>query len=186
MNNPYLEHQLDRLEAAGRQAQADFGGLSPTQLNWKPSADRWSVGQCLDHLIVTNEAYFSEFSAVAEGRKQPSFWERLPWWPAFVGRMLVRGNAEGATSRFKNPAVFNPAQSDLPADIVGRFRAHNEALKTHLLATDAVNHRDVIITSPAGPYAVYSLQDAVTIIVLHEFRHLAQARRVVETEGFPR
>jgi hypothetical protein len=31
--------------------------LTLDQLNWKPVPGQWSVGQCLEHLAVTNEIY---------------------------------------------------------------------------------------------------------------------------------
>ena len=34
--------------------RASFGGLSAAQLNWKPSAERWSIAQCFDHLLAVN------------------------------------------------------------------------------------------------------------------------------------
>lgn len=45
-------------------AQARFGGLSEGQLNWKPDSERWSIAQCLHHLITTNAAYFPVFEQV--------------------------------------------------------------------------------------------------------------------------
>jgi hypothetical protein len=37
-------------------ARAVTSGLTETQLNWQPSAEQWSIAQCLDHLTVaTNE-----------------------------------------------------------------------------------------------------------------------------------
>jgi len=32
-----------------------FGSLSDEQLNWKPRPDSWSVAQCMDHLIKSND-----------------------------------------------------------------------------------------------------------------------------------
>ena len=43
--------------------------LSEQQLNWKPSPDKWSIAQCLDHLAVTSSEFDSLFTdAVARGR----------------------------------------------------------------------------------------------------------------------
>jgi uncharacterized damage-inducible protein DinB len=42
----------------------DFGkfkSLSEDQINWKLSAESWSIAECVDHLIVTNKLYFNEF-----------------------------------------------------------------------------------------------------------------------------
>ena len=48
---------LAALDAADRRAQALAGSLTAAQLNWRADAASWSIGQCLDHLRVTNEVY---------------------------------------------------------------------------------------------------------------------------------
>ena len=53
---------------------AGFGDLTAQQLNWKPSADQWSVGQCFDHLVTANEAFFPIFEKVPGGEKKNTFW----------------------------------------------------------------------------------------------------------------
>jgi len=41
-------------------------------------------------------------------------------------------------------------------------------------------------SSPVSRIITYSLLDAYTIIVVHEKRHFLQARRVLDSSGFPR
>ena len=36
-----------------------FGQLSADQLNWKPSKEEWSIGQCFDHLIISNRPFLT-------------------------------------------------------------------------------------------------------------------------------
>jgi hypothetical protein len=31
-------------------------------LNWKPGAGIWSVGECINHLVATNELYYKKMS----------------------------------------------------------------------------------------------------------------------------
>src|SRR5690349_5261990 len=44
-----------------------FGEFTAQQLNWKPTADRWSVAQCFDHLVTANAAYLPIFEQVLSG-----------------------------------------------------------------------------------------------------------------------
>jgi hypothetical protein len=44
----------------------------------------------------------------------------------------------------------------------------------------------ITVTSPVLRVITYSLMDGYRIIVAHERNHVAQARRVTETHGFPR
>ena len=49
---------LADIHAIALDAEKLFGSLSAEQLNWKPAPDRWSVAQCLEHLINTNLLHF--------------------------------------------------------------------------------------------------------------------------------
>jgi uncharacterized damage-inducible protein DinB len=54
------------LSANDQTAQALAARLTEEQLNWQPAAGSWSVGQCLEHLCRTNEAYPQFCRALAE------------------------------------------------------------------------------------------------------------------------
>src|SRR5260370_15470558 len=43
---------ISELDTADQRAKELAKGLTPLQVNWKPSQDAWSVGQCLEHLRV--------------------------------------------------------------------------------------------------------------------------------------
>jgi hypothetical protein len=43
---------IPAVEQFTREVEAQLGGLSAGQLNWKPNPEEWSLGQCLNHLIV--------------------------------------------------------------------------------------------------------------------------------------
>ena len=42
----------------------DFGELNEEQLNQKPSPDKWSIGECIDHLIVSHNQYRNNIRTV--------------------------------------------------------------------------------------------------------------------------
>jgi hypothetical protein len=185
MNNSYLEESLYELGLITKKVQAEFGRLSAEQLNWKPAADSWSIAQCLDHLMVTNQQYFPVYEAIKHGRKKTSFWERLPFFPGMWGRLIRQGTDPTSVKKLKAPAKFRPATSHLPATIVTDFTRHQHELIKLLSATDATHHNKVIVTSPINPIITYSLKDCVVICGLHEERHFMQARRVLHQQNFP-
>jgi hypothetical protein len=53
-------------------------------------------------------------------------------------------------------------------------------------STSDLDLEKIIVTSPAASFIAYSLMDAYRIIVVHEKRHLQQAKRVAEESGFPK
>ncbi|MEJ7700169.1 MAG: DinB family protein [Pyrinomonadaceae bacterium] len=68
--NDQLNDLTGELEEISQNAQKTFGNLSAEQINWRPSADGWSVGQCFEHLIKTNELFYAELDKIAERHKK--------------------------------------------------------------------------------------------------------------------
>ncbi|MCB0586773.1 MAG: DinB family protein [Phaeodactylibacter sp.] len=186
MANTYLNTIIERIARVSQEAQNAFGGLSANQLNWKPGEKQWSVGQCLEHLIVSNRTYFPQLKALGDDTRTPTFWERMPLLPGLWGKLLLKSITPEPRQKMASPTAFRPVLSQAPADIVGQFTAHNQELVKHLRNTRGLNHRHTIITSPANRIIVYSLYDAVNILANHEERHLLQAKRVMEMEAFPK
>ena len=186
-----MNEQLDKLiRDAGtiaEDARSTFGKLSPTQLNWKPSAERWSIAQCFDHLITTNKGYFPIIESVRTGTKQTTFWERLPVLPGLAGRLLIKTLDPASTRKIKAPKRFAPAQSNISAGIIDDFAAQQEKVIEGMQATKHLDLEKIVITSPAVSSGVvtYSLMDAYRIIVVHELRHFQQAQRVAAEPAFP-
>src|ERR1044071_8754604 len=141
------------LERVGHEAREVFGPPSPTQLNWKPSAEQWSVGQCFDHLIVTNSCFFPDMRKVAAGKYKSSLWGRVSPLSGFFGRFILKALAPEKGRKTRAPRVFEPTQSDVAADVIGRFAAHQDALVNHMRATAGADLRGLNATSPVSAVA---------------------------------
>ena len=168
----------------GVDAKSTFGHLSPTQLNWKPSAERWSVGQCFDHLITSNKGYLPVIEDVLKGRKR-SFLESMPFLPGLAGKLLIKSLDPATTRKIKAPKRFEPAQSDINPSIINDFAAQLNQIAEKMKSTEQLDLEKIVITSPAVSAVTYSLMDAYRIIVVHAHRHFQQAKRVTEENTFP-
>jgi DinB superfamily len=177
--------QLAR-EAAdlGRRAEQQFGALTARQLNWRPSPDEWSVGQCLDHLIVATTTYFPQLREIQAGTKRATFWERVPLLPSLFGPWLIRLLSPERSAKVRAPAVFRPTECLIDPQIVPTFAATQQEL-VRFMAGTAPRDLDRIVTSPASRFVTYDLLDAYRIIVVHGQLHLQQAQRVTEQAAFP-
>ena len=169
------------------QVKAEFGRLRTDQLNWKPSPDKWSVGQCIDHLIVSNGEYFPIFDRVLRSPKTTStIWESLPGLPRLWGQMLIKSVSPDGIRKQKAPKIFTPTASAVDPGIITRFIDQQERVVNYLNTITAVDADKIIITSPVARVITYSLLDACRVIVAHEQRHLLQAKRVTQLPGFPK
>lgn len=183
--NPYLDHVLEQARATRDRAVREFGGLDGSALNWKPSPDRWSIAQCLHHLIVSNERYCPTFAAIADGSRRTTLAERIPILPRLWGPLVRRSMTPGNQVRVKTTADLQPSASDLSERVVEDFRTNVDEHLERIEALRHVDHRGEIVTSPFLGFVCYSLQDAIVISIVHLERHRLQAQRVMEHDGFP-
>jgi hypothetical protein len=180
-----IQSLVSQADAIAVDARRVFGDLSKEQLNWKPSAERWSVAQCFDHLITTNGGYLPIVDDVLKGQKKSSVWQKLPFLPSLWGKMLIKSLDPAQTRKMKAPKKFQPAQSDVSGSIINDFVAQQEKIIEKIKASANLDLERIVITSPAASFVTYSLMDAYRIIVVHERRHFQQAQRVTQESGFP-
>lgn len=173
------------LEAIARDAQATFGSLDERQLNWRPDASRWSVAQCLEHLLNANREMFQSLDAALDPVRRRTIWQRVPILPGLFGRILIRSQAPAVTRKFKAPAKAQPASSAIDQRIVERFVAHQREAAERVRALEGRDAERIIMVSPFAALITYSAVDGCRLLVSHERRHVEQARRVISEPGFP-
>jgi DinB family protein len=181
-----LDTVIQDAKQIAEDVRASFGGLSTAQLNWKPSSERWSIAQCFDHLITSNKGYLPIMASVRGGKKQNTFWERLPVLPGLAGKLLLKSLDPASARKLKAPKNFQPAQSDISELIIDDFVAQQEQIVEGMKSTSHLDLEKIVITSPALSFVAYSLMDAYRVIVTHEKRHFQQAQRVAAQSGFPK
>ena len=181
-----VDTAITDLAQVAADARDAFGSSTPEQLNWKPGEKSWSVAQCIDHLITTHSLYFPLFERLAAGAERQTFWERYSPFSGFFGRFLIKGLDPKNLKKMKTTGKAQPSASEIGGDIIDRFCKHQEQI------IDAINKlpgnldaTKQIITSPLLGAITYSLADALTFVPMHCRRHFDQAKRAMETNGFP-
>lgn len=166
-------------------ARESFGSLSGEQLNWKPAENSWSIAQCLDHIIKTNLSFYPEFDRLASGNRKNSFWENWSPFTGWGGRFLV--NAVMVDSKkAKAPSKSIVPPSEIEGDIVNRFVDHIAEVNGKVEACAEADRQKTVVTSPFLAVFTYKLDDAFTVLIEHSKRHIRQAKRVMEADGFPK
>ena len=184
--NQELSRLIDDLHAVATDAGSSFGQLTTQQLNWKPSPDEWSVAQCLDHLIASNKGFIPIIQEIKRGEYKHSLKERVPVLPRFFGSLVLNAVKPETQRKLKATKPFQPSSSEFGGDIVSQFQAQQKQIAEHMRSTETLDLRKIIITSPVASFVTYSLFDGYRIIVAHDQRHVAQAKRVMARAGFPK
>jgi hypothetical protein len=175
---------VSELKKCADDASETFGALTAEQLNWKPGEKSWSIAQCLDHLILTNQQFYPEFDKLSGGVRRNTFWQSYSPFTGFFGRFLIKAVTEDS-KKAKAPSKSIVPPSDLPADIVDRFEKNIAEVSEKVAACAGADRAKVVVTSPFLAVMTYRLDDAYTVLVEHTKRHIRQAKRVMQSDGFP-
>lgn len=187
MKNPYfINDKLKRGDQAKEKVSKEFSNLTREQLNWKPSAESWSIAECLEHLIIADSCYFEDLQAIGNGTYQMTFWKKYSPLSGLLGKALKDQMKEQVTKKMSTHQKLKPASSVYELDLLDTYL---DNLNDFIDLVAKCHHADLdksIINSPTITWITYSLRDALEFLFEHEHRHIHQAIRVKENEGFPR
>lgn len=183
-------HFLQTVDAEAKknseQAANLAGKLSETQLSWTSAPDRWSVAQCLDHLAATSKAFEPYLTAaISRGRDKWPVPSPIPYRPSLVGGWLIKQVVPEATRKVPSPKVFRPSRSPVIENVLEKFLRQQDEFLRFVREAEGLDYNKTRLRSPVTPIMRYSLADAFVVTVVHGWRHLAQAQRMIETPGFP-
>ena len=179
-----IHNIIAELKKTADDADETFGALTGDQLNWKPGEKSWSIGQCLDHLILTNRQFYPEFDKLAAGERRNTFWQNYSPFTGFFGRFLVKAVSEDS-KKAKAPSKSIVPPSDIDSDIVEQFTRSIAEVSEKVAACAGADREKTVVTSPFLAVMTYKLEDAYTVLVEHTKRHIRQAKRVMQADGFP-
>jgi hypothetical protein len=183
--NEGLSELIAGLDEIAEEAKAAFGDLNSEQLNWKSNPDSWSIAQCFEHLIITNELEFPAIrDALGPGYRNP-FWSKMPFLSNIFGKGMIYLFGPKTHLKVRAPKTFRPSQSQINKEIIGDFIKHQQKAAELFQNSKDLDIKKTNIVSPISSFLTYSLFDAYTVLIGHEKRHLLQAERVIKTQGFP-
>lgn len=172
------------MERVSAEVRSDLDSLSTDQLNWRPGPKQWSIGECLEHLITTNDLYSAIAESVLATQHRRPFLSRFPGYAGMCGRLLIRAVSPNSR-KVKTLSVFFPGRSSVDADEIDRFEESQRRLIDWIRKSEPLDLEGTFIASPPTALIVYSLMDGWRLVATHELRHLEQARRVCDAPGFP-
>lgn len=179
-----MKEIISELQTIAEKTKSTFGNLSTEQLNWKPNPKSWSVGQCFEHLIITNNLYFPAIQKVIDGNHRNNFFSKIPFSTNLIGALMKNSLKPEQARKMKTFKIFEPAMSDVSETIFNDFAENNRKLIAMIEACKDLEVHQIKIPEPLSPALNLRLNDAFEILVLHEQRHFLQAERVMQMESF--
>lgn len=185
-SSDFLQTIVAEAEKNSEEARRLVAGLSEEQLSWTSAPETWSIAQCLDHLAVTSERFNSYFTeALNRGREKWPTTSTISYRPSLVGGWLIKQVVPQTTRKVSAPKVFRPSQFQAVPGAFKKFLKQQAEFINYVREAEGLDYNKTRLRSPVTPLMRYSLADAFVVTVVHGWRHLAQARRMRGTPGFP-
>lgn len=152
-----------------------FGTLSSDQIQKKMNSGTWSVAENIEHVIKVNSTYVPVFNSIQNGTYSRPFMSRLPLATKKFGAMILKAVSRNREKKMKTFPIWEPTQSRFENPLSQLLENH-QTLASLVLNIGKIGKNGTVIASPASSIIVYSFEDALSIIIEHELRHLEQAK----------
>jgi len=182
-----FENYLSEVEKEARRVEElvkELPELNNAQLNWRPSENSWSAGECFRHLIIINQYYVDHFKKTAGGPDK-KLNEHGEFKKTLGGRFVLHGVNPNQKFKAKTKERFNPIHSSIPSNIIDNFLEQHKLIQSLAVRFRGIDLNKIKIASPFTKLIKYNIGDAFMIVMLHDQRHILQAKRVVENPDFP-
>ena len=181
-----IESTLADTRSATSQWLALVQGLSPTEANWRPAPDRWSIAQCMDHLNLTTGLLIAPLNAAVITARSRGILESGPFRYGFIARWFLKSLAPRGSRPVPAPKLYRPASSHLECTaVVSRFQEVQQSFIAAVESADGLDLARIRIASPALALLQLPLGIWLLSAASHMLRHLNQAQGVRSHGQFP-
>ena len=170
-----LVKDLERSRIVLLDAIADV--KTDAQWNYKPGPDRWSVGECVAHIIAAEQYFRDNIAAALKTPALPAAQQST------AGDAVIAKMVRDRTTKFQAPAAIEPTGKVVPkAQAIKDFEAARARSLQYVRTTP-----DPLREHGAGtPPNITTAYQLVLMMSGHTERHTAQLLEVKASAGYPR
>lgn len=152
-------------------------------LNQKPSADRWSALECIEHLNRYNLFYLDEIER-ALSRIDSAFKDEDVKY-SWLGKKFIRMMDPSNVKQHKTLKHMNPVNSVLSKDTVEVFLAGQDRLAGLLQKAHSKNINAGKVRVEFLRLLKLTLPECIEFLVVHQQRHIKQVRATLTVSSSP-
>lgn len=173
---PWFVRVFSELSSADTRAVAVASGLTAQELNWKSHPGEWSIGQCIDHLLVSNTVYCPAIAEALVGHQPGRVEEITPGW---FGRWFIESYIEssGRKKPHHAPKKITPV-SQVDPSVLDRFLDSNQGARELVQRAASYDVNRIRFRNPFVPLIHFTVGTGFEILWKHQMRHLLQAERI--------
>lgn len=161
-----------------------ISGITDEQWAFKQNPDRWSVGECVEHIARTEKAILDGIVYYLGLPPNPSWHDETKGKLDFVRQTVLTRNPGGAGSPFKAGYEVGPTEHwDRGRGIREFYKSHGELRA--LVETMPREIKNRTFANPFPQIGMLNVHDWLTLAALHVMRHTKQIVEVQEDAGYP-
>jgi hypothetical protein len=145
----------------------------------RPGAATWSASECVQHLVITVDAFLPRIDAALAQATPRSGGMDAPFRQSPIGRLFVRFLEPPYRLRAKTGGPFVPETSRPPEIDLAEFTARHAQLHARLDGAAAYALDRLTLRSPFFERLRYTLYTTFLLIPAHERRHIWQAEQAL-------
>ena len=180
-----IEQLIRELGDGSSRAEALRVSRPAAELLHRPSEQRWSAAECIEHLNLSNRAYLPRIEEALATLRQKNLQGGGPFRLEWNARLLKYWLEPPSRLRLPTSAPFRPVEVKDSAASFAEFIALNSQLAERLETARGFDLSAAKITSPFAANMKYSVYSAFVLIAAHNRRHLWQAERALSDIRHP-
>jgi len=173
-----LKDLVSQFERSKQELNELLSGLTEEQFNKKPASGGWSIGECVDHLIVTGKDYTNQIERGLKKAQQKNLHLKSAYRFSWLGRSFIKNVEPPVKRRFKNPARWAPDPKLPMQKIIEDYNILQERYVDLLNKSKGWDILKVKLPSPATSLLRFSIYEMFAVNAAHQRRHMWQAANV--------
>ena len=175
-----LEQHRHTFESIASEANELTRGLTEAQFNWRPAPGKWSIEECLAHLVMVGQWQVRGIEEAIDQGRARGLTGTGPFEYSAIERYILRESAPPVRHEIAALRRFQPLHGQPVTGILPTFLHVQSQFVRQLERADGLDLRRIKIPSPVSRLLKMSLGMMFAQAAAHEQRHMVQARRVLD------
>ena len=160
-----------------------LAGVSDAQWSFKSAPERWSVGECAEHIVRSNEMLYASAEIALARDADPEWYEKTKGKSQLL-RAVMPNRGPGGAGGASAPQEIRPTGEFSRSELLERFSALFEKARSQVSTTQKPL-KEHVENHPFPIFDPLHAHDWILYIPLHTIRHSKQMVEVMETDGYP-
>lgn len=180
---PELTTRQNEFESAISAVRELVSGLTDETFNRRPVENRWSIAECIDHLVTTGRCMLPRMNGAVSDARAMGWLAEPPFRYGWLGNWFARAMGDDRLpprNRLRAPRLYQPRSWANPTigGAVQEFAALQDDFIAIVQAADGLDLARIKIASPVTRLLRLSLGQWLKGLSGHQRRHIWQAAQV--------